>query len=166
MKKVMETNLPQITTIIPTYQRPKMLRRAILSVLNQTYPYLQACVYDNASGDGTAEVVAELAKSDPRVRYHCHSENIGGLANFEYGISQVQTSFFSLLSDDDFLLPNFYMDAMAKLENYPEAVFCAGSTIMANENADILALSLTDCQDGIIYPPEGLLYMWEKGHPI
>lgn len=162
----METNLPQITTIIPTYQRPKMLRRAILSVLNQTYPYLQACVYDNASGDGTAEVVAELAKSDPRVRYHCHSENIGGLANFEYGISQVQTSFFSLLSDDDFLLPNFYMDAMAKLENYPEAVFCAGSTIMANENADILALSLTDCQDGIIYPPEGLLYMWEKGHPI
>lgn len=168
MKKVTETNLPRITTIITTYQRPKMLRRAILSVLNQTYPYLQACVYDNASGDETKEVVLSMARQDNRVKYFCHSENIGGLANFNYGMSQVETPFFSILADDDFLLPNFYEDAMAKLENYPEAVFCAGSTIMANvigENAEILALSLTDWQDGIIYPPEGLLRMWEKGHP-
>lgn len=161
----METNLPQITTIITTYQRPKMLRRAILSVLNQTYSHLQVCVYDNASGDGTKEVVLSMAKQDNRVKYFCHSENIGGLANFEYGISQVQTPFFSILADDDFLLPNFYEDAMAKLGNHPEAVFCAGSTIMANENAGILALTLTDWQDGINYPLEGLLHMWEKGHP-
>lgn len=168
MKKVTETNLPRITTIITTYQRPSMLRRAILSVLNQTYPHLQVCVYDNASGDETKEVVVSMAKQDNRVKYFCHSENIGGLANLTYGMSQVQTPFFSILADDDFLLPNFYEDAMAKLENYPEAVFCAGSTIMANvtgENAEILALSLTDWQDGIIYPPEGLLRMWEKGHP-
>ncbi|MFZ3072562.1 MAG: glycosyltransferase family 2 protein [Thermodesulfobacteriota bacterium] len=165
MKKVMETNLPRITTIITTYQRPKLIRRAIQSVLNQTYPYLQVCVYDNASGDGTKEVVLNLARQDNRVKYFCHSENIGGLANLTYGMSQVRTPFFSILSDDDFLLPNFYEDAMTKLENYPEAVFCAGSTIMADENGEILALSLTDWQDEMIYPPEGLLHMWEKVHP-
>ncbi len=70
---------PLITTIIPTYRRPKLLRRAIKSVLNQTYPHFQVCVYDNASGDETALVVDEIAKADPRVKYYCHSENIGSV---------------------------------------------------------------------------------------
>jgi glycosyltransferase involved in cell wall biosynthesis len=34
-------------------------------------------IYDNASGDETAEVVSEFAKKDARVKYHCHPENIG-----------------------------------------------------------------------------------------
>lgn len=50
---------PMITTIIPTYRRPRLLRRAIRSVLNQTYPHFQVCVYDNASGDETATIVAD-----------------------------------------------------------------------------------------------------------
>ncbi len=53
---------PQITTVIPTYRRPKLLRRAIESVLAQTYPHLKVTVFDNASGDETPEVVAELAR--------------------------------------------------------------------------------------------------------
>ena len=66
------SSAPLITTIIPTYRRPKLLQRAIRSVLNQTYPHFQVCIYDNASGDDTAAVVAEIAKGDPRVKYHCH----------------------------------------------------------------------------------------------
>jgi len=52
---------PLITTIIPTYRRPKLLRRAIKSVLGQTFPHFQVCVYDNASGDETPDVVAEIS---------------------------------------------------------------------------------------------------------
>ena len=49
-----QANQPLITTIIPTYQRPQLLRCAIQSVLDQTYANFQVCVYDNASGDETA----------------------------------------------------------------------------------------------------------------
>lgn len=59
--------------IIPTYRRPQLLRRAIKSVLNQTYLYIRVCVYDNASNDETADIVANLEKEDPRVSYYCHS---------------------------------------------------------------------------------------------
>jgi glycosyltransferase involved in cell wall biosynthesis len=97
---------PLITTIIPTYRRPKLLRRAIKSVLNQTYPHFQVCVYDNASWDETADVVAEIAKKDARVKYHCHAENIGAIRNFNYGMVHVNTPFFSFLSDDDILFQN------------------------------------------------------------
>lgn len=100
-----------------------MLRRAIRSVLDQTYPHFQVCIYDNASNDGTAEVVEALARRDSRIRYHCHAENIGSQENFSFGVSRVDTPFFNLLSDDDFLLPGFFAQAISALQTNPHAAF-------------------------------------------
>lgn len=154
------TPLPLITTIIPTYRRPAQLKRAIKSVLAQTYPYFQVCVYDNASGDETASVVAELAKKDPRVKYHCHSINIQAIPNFEYGMKRVDTPFFSILSDDDVLLPGFYETALAGFQEYPEAVFSAGGVIDMTDKGQILAVSKTTTKEREIrLPPQGLFDM-------
>jgi len=73
----------QITTIIPTYRRPKLLLMAVLSVLEQTYPNFRNWIYGNDSQNKTAEVAARLAAQDPRVKYHCHKENIGAVANIK-----------------------------------------------------------------------------------
>lgn len=156
---------PLITTIIPTYRRPKLLQKAIRSVLNQTYPHFQVCIYDNASGDDTSSVVAEIAREDPRVKYHCHSKNIGGIANFNYGMKQVTTSYFSLLSDDNTLLPHFFEDAVNTLNRYPEAILFAGQTINVNREGQKLSGSLDLWDPGLIFPPDGLLNIAEKGIP-
>jgi len=156
---------PLITTIIPTYRRPKMLRRAIKSVLNQTYPHFQVCVYDNASGDETAEVVSEFAKKDPRVKYHCHPENIGAIKNFNYGMKQVNTPFFSFLSDDDILLPEFYQTALEGFKKHPEAIFSSTLTLIAYNKTDIRDTISSNWKDGFYQPPEGLLAMLKNGHP-
>lgn len=50
----------QITTVLPTYCRPALLRRAILSALGQKFSDIQVLVLDNASGDETEAVVREL----------------------------------------------------------------------------------------------------------
>jgi len=151
---------PLITTIVPTYRRPKMLGRAIRSVLSQTYPHFQVCVYDNASGDETASVVTEIAKTDARIKYHCHTENIRSEGNFTYEMEHVETPFFSFLSDDDILLPEFYQTAMEGFENFPDA------TIHMTNKGRIACVPLSDWQrDGYYIPPDGLLEMLEKGHP-
>lgn len=157
---------PLITTIIPTYRRPKMLGRAIRSVLRQTYPHFQVCVYDNASGDETASVVTEIAKTDARVKYHCHTENIGAIKNFIYGMEHVETPFFSFLSDDDIFLPEFYQTAMEGFENFPDAIFSAGATIYMTNKGKITGVPLSAWQrDGYYIPPDGLSEMLEKEHP-
>jgi glycosyltransferase involved in cell wall biosynthesis len=157
---------PMITTIIPTYRRPKLLRRAILSVLSQTYPNLQVCVYDNASNDETASVVAELAKKDPRVKYYCHKKNIGGLPNFQYGLEQVNTPFFSFLSDDDVILPEFYQVAMEEFSRFPEAMCSAGSTIVMSDKGEVNDVPLEAWErEGIYSPPEGLFRTMGGKHP-
>ena len=117
------------TTIIPTYRRPHLLRRAVKSALAQQGVSLQVCVYDNASGDETREVVEALAAEDSRVKYTCHPTNIGAFANFQYGLQHVQTPFFSFLSDDDVLLPGFYAAALAGFHDYPDAMLWAGVTV-------------------------------------
>jgi len=121
---------PQITTVIPTFRRPRLLRRAVESVLAQTYPHLEVAVVDNASGDETSEVVADLARRDPRVRYSCHSENLGPVANFQAGMDSVTTPYFSFLCDDDLLLPDFYRHALECIRREPRAGFFCGQTVI------------------------------------
>lgn len=125
----MNVATPLITTIIPTYRRPHLLKRAVKSALAQEGASLQVCVYDNASGDETSDVVAEIAMRDSRIKYFCHPKNIGGFENFQYGLQHVETPFFSFLSDDDVLLPGFYAAAMAGFQDYPDAMFWAGITV-------------------------------------
>lgn len=119
----------RITTIIPTYQRPKLLRRAVESALNQTYADLMICIYDNASGDETESVVSEYVQQDERVRYIKNPTNVGAIANMIGGVQNVQTEFYSLLNDDDFLMPDFYENAMEEFSKCPAATFVCARTM-------------------------------------
>jgi glycosyltransferase involved in cell wall biosynthesis len=155
---------PLITAIIPTYQRPRLLKRAIHSVLNQTYPNLQVCIYDNASGDETEAVVREIAEKDQRVKYFCHPTNIGAARNFEYGLSHVNTPYFSLLSDDDVLLPDFYTKSLQAFEKHPDAGFVIGVTLQMEEGGKILTARALDLVPGYYHVPDGLLPMLRAGN--
>ncbi len=155
-----------ITTIIPTFRRPILLARAIRSVLNQTYPYFKVYVYDNASGDETAAVVSEIAKHDTRVGYFCHKENIGLVNNFIYGMQHVETPFFSFLSDDDVVLPDFFKTAMEGFKKYPDAIFSAGATIHVTDKGEVITIPLNLWpREGYYTPPEGLFKMLGGKHP-
>jgi glycosyltransferase involved in cell wall biosynthesis len=132
------------------------LKRAILSVLNQTFPAFQVCVYDNASSDDTKLVVSELAKTDSRIKYYRHSENIGAAANFDFGLRKVNTPFFSFLSDDDILLPNFFETAMYSLSANPDAMFYAGLTLMT-EDGKVARVAKENGPFGRFSPPDGLM---------
>ncbi len=112
-----------------------MLKRAVKSVLNQTYTNFQVCIYDDASEDETAQVGADLMQHDARVRYYSHSKNIGSIANFNYALQQIETPYFSILADDDILLPSFYETAMAGFRQHPDAMFSGGMTIITDGKA-------------------------------
>lgn len=175
--------MAQITTIIPTYRRPILLKRAVRSVLAQTYPDILVCIYDNASGDHTAEVVHDLAQEDERVRYCRNSENIGWLKNFAKGMSEVSTPYFHLLSDDDVILPHFFERAMSAISRYPEVGAFAGATVRLGHRfveADGTGRRTKMAKSGLIghsmpqdtsapgshyNPPDGLAAMLVHGRP-
>jgi glycosyltransferase involved in cell wall biosynthesis len=156
---------PLITTIIPTFRRPRLLRRALRSVLNQTYPQFRVCVYDNASGDETPSVVEEFAKSDARVKYHCRAENIGACRNVADAAGRIDTPLFSFLSDDDVLLPDFYKTALAGFEKFPEAMMSVTASVQITEHGKVSSIPILNWQPGLYRPPDGMLHMVKNGHP-
>ena len=137
-----------ITVIIPTFKRPHLLKKAIESVLSQTYPHFHVLVLDNCSGDETETITKEFQENDARVKYHCHSQNIGMISNYKYGYDQITTSYFCFLSDDDYYFPWFLETAISDLQQYPNAAFSA-------------------CAVQIIKPPNEILFntsffLWNK----
>ena len=127
-----------VTMVIPTYRRPRLLRRAILSVLNQTHTHVRVCVYDNASGDETEAVVRELARGDDRVKYHCHPENVGAFRNFNYGMMDVKTPYFAVLSDDDIVAPTFFEKALQAFGAFPEAKLACMPTLTVDAELNVI----------------------------
>lgn len=122
-------NKAEITTIIPTYRRPRLLLRAIDSVLSQTHKSILVKVFDNDSGDETEAVVRSCMERDDRVVYHKNESNIGPVKNIIQGVNSVTTDYYSILNDDDFLLPHFYEKALCALNANSQAGFVCTKTI-------------------------------------
>jgi Glycosyl transferase family 2 len=156
----------RVSVIIPTYRRPQLLQRAIRSVVRQTFQDFRACVYDNASGDETARVVADASAHDARVEYNVQPENVGAFDNFVYGMQRVDTEFFSFLSDDDVLFPDFLTSAVRELDHYPDAMMFAGSTLELDDSGKVQYAPVARWpREGRYEPPEAVWHMLGNRHP-
>lgn len=155
-----------VTTVIPTFERCDLLRRAIRSVLDQSYTKTRVNVFDNRSTDGTAAVVKELAEAYPgRVEFRVNETNIGSLLNFDRAIRSVETPFFTIMSDDDVLLPGFVEAALAQLDRYPGADIASGRTWGVSEDGTVLNKDPLGFPTGMFEAPKGAEVMIKYRHP-
>ena len=95
--------MPQnISVIIPTYNRAKLLSRSLNSVLQQTCPPSEIIVVD----DGSTDYTEQLIKHDyPQVIYH-HQPQLGVSAARNQGIQLASHSWLAFLDSDDEWLPD------------------------------------------------------------
>lgn len=114
--------LPKVSIVIPTYNRKGMLKDAVDSALAQTYPNLEIIVTDNASTDGTYELMQEY-NNDHRIQYVRHDKNMGADYNFWNGYTNLATGdYFLLLHDDDYLIDDYYISKVISLINQDENI--------------------------------------------
>jgi glycosyltransferase involved in cell wall biosynthesis len=125
-----------VTVGIPTYNRSRLLARAIASVLEQSYPHFTLVVSDNASDDDTASVVASFR--DPRLVYRPLERNIGRAANANRLIELADTEFFVLLCDDDELLPDHLALTVDTLKRCPTVGVAHTGCVFADLRGDTL----------------------------
>ncbi|MBU2891916.1 glycosyltransferase [Colwellia sp. D2M02] len=98
-------NLPLVTVWIPTLNRQEMLKRALNSVLSQSYSNLEIFIVDNGSTDDTEAVVAEYQAKHNNIVYHRFTENKGACAARNYAIMHGKGELVTGLDDDDEFLP-------------------------------------------------------------
>lgn len=90
---------PKVSVILPTYNRAHLIRRAIDTVLSQTYGDFELIVVDDGSTDDTKEIVKSV--QDPRLRFVQHTENRGGSAARNTGIGMARGDYIAFQDSDD-----------------------------------------------------------------
>ena len=117
---------PLISCVIPSYKRADTLRRAINSVLAQTYCNMEVLVVDdNIAGDEYSKTLHEIIdeyKNDSRVRLVTQPMHINGAEARNAGIRAAQGEFIAFLDDDDEWLPTKLEKQMEILKTHPEIV--------------------------------------------
>lgn len=92
----------------PTYKRPEALRRALYSMIDQSWPHWVCDVYDDDPEQAARSVVAAIG--DKRIRYTANTPQLFASKNIDHCFSADNphgAEFFCVVEDDNFILPEF-----------------------------------------------------------
>lgn len=108
---------PTFSVIVPAYERPELLRRAVISVANQSFKEFELIIVDdNSSTDLLIEIQDALPENYKFVRLN---ENSGGSRTRSTGISLAKGQYIALLDSDDYWLPERLAKAWDFLKSHP-----------------------------------------------
>jgi glycosyltransferase involved in cell wall biosynthesis len=116
----MELKPTVVSVIIPAYQAATTLARALDSVLQQDYPWLEVVIVDDGSTDATRRVAEQFAARDQRVKYH-RQANQGPASARNMAVAISSGEYLAFLDDDDEWRPGklqYQVDVLA----HPEAI--------------------------------------------
>ena len=121
-----------VSTIVPVYNRPRLLSEAVRSVLQQTYRSIEIVIVDDGSTDATADVADTLSREAIIPVKVIRQVNSGPGAARQRGLDEARGEFIQFLDSDDLLLPAKFSAQVATLQRRPECGICYGPS--AEEN--------------------------------
>ena len=110
---------PEVSVVIPTHNRRRLLAATLGTVLAQRGVALEAVVVDDGSSDDTAEWLAAVA--DPRLTVVRHEQPTGVARARNDGIARASGRYLAFLDDDDLWAPH-------KLDHQLQALRRSGAT--------------------------------------
>ncbi len=136
----MDNHKEKVSIIITTYKGSNVLKRSVLSLINQTYNNLEIIVVDDnppesLERDSTEKVMASF--TDKRILYVRHKKNLNGAAARNTGIRVATGEYIGFLDDDDYYYPSkIEMCVQSLTENSTyDAVFCG---VVISDNVHVL----------------------------
>lgn len=120
---------PLVSLVIPCFNYGRYLRQCLDTILNQQGVSVDVIVIDDASTDGSDQIVRQLGAEDSRVRTICHKENQGLLATCREAIAHVRGDYIVIISADDLLTPGSLARAMSLMKEYPSVGLVYGAII-------------------------------------
>ena len=115
---------PEISVIIPTYNRDRILKRAINSIVSQTFQNWELIVVDDCSSDHTFDIVNSYKVNDKRIRYHKLERNSGANTARNQGIKLAHAVIISFLDSDDEMHPLNLEKQHEKFSSSPDLALC------------------------------------------
>ena len=119
-KKMPPPSVPPLVTIIALcYNHAPFLRSALDSILAQDYPNLEVWLVDDASHDGSPQILREYAAAHPTWYLLLLPENVGNCRAFNLAFFQSKGEFVVDFATDDLLLPQRLSQQVALFQHLP-----------------------------------------------
>lgn len=122
---------PAISCVIPVYNGKRDLERAVGSVLRQRAD-VQVILVDDASTDGSRELILEMARRESRVVAIPLAQNRGQGYARNIGVAAAEARTITFLDQDDEHLPGWYDYALGALESHPQYAGVRGELELAD----------------------------------
>lgn len=135
----------KVSVVVPNYNYGKYIKKRIRSILKQTYPIYELIVLDDASTDGSAEmlksVVLDLKLKNPemRVRFVGSKDNSGkAMAQWKKGFELAEGDFVWIAEADDLCSRRFLEEVIKGFDN-PEVVLSYAESMIINGAGVVIA---------------------------
>ena len=144
--------MPEISVIIPTYNRSHLLERAVRSVLAQIFQDFEIIIIDDASTDDTKEMVKDKFSSELNlgiIRYVKNSARMERSFSRNAGIKLARGRYIGFLDDDDIWMPK-HLSSTLDFLHAEKDVGCVFSNYFqtTSDNPSVARLVITDITTG------------------
>lgn len=133
----MEEKNIKVSVVITAYNVEKYIKKAINSVLNQTYKNIEIIVVEDCSTDNTLKIIKDLQKTDTTFPINLvqHKENVGAGLSRRDGIKASTGDFIMLLDADDWLNKD-YIEHLVDRQKETDADIVGGGMTYCYEDTD------------------------------
>ena len=105
---IIESNKPEISIIMATYNRGHFIKETLSSIINQSFRDWECIIIDDGSSDNTFDIIKTFIDSDKRFRYYQREEDykkgLPGCRN--KGLDLANGNFIQFFDDDDIIHPD------------------------------------------------------------
>ena len=140
---------PEVSVIIPTYNRGWIIEEALDSVFAQNFKDFELIVVDDGSTDNTRNIL----KSYPHEIRVIHQQNMGVSAARNQGIASASGKFIAFLDSDDLWLPKKLTTQVKFFSASPDAMICQTEEMWVRNNVRVNPKERHKKPSGMIFEP-------------
>jgi glycosyltransferase involved in cell wall biosynthesis len=133
-----------VSIIIPAFNQPDYLRRALQSAVEQFYRPLEVIVSDDCSPTPLEAVVREFASAENeqfQLRFYRQPRNLGVMGNFRFTVSQARGKFLAPFAHDNrFIDRSFVAEAVQVMQTHPACHLCLANSVFENSDRQMLEI--------------------------
>ncbi len=153
----------KVSVIMPTYNRSRLIGKAIESVICQTYSDWELIIVDDGSTDQTEEMVQKYVQTDRRIRY-LKQQNTGCASARNRALAESVGKYIAFIDDDDVYLPDKLELQVKFLDENPETGFVYSDTELVDSQGkhlrnvpEVPQKSFLELIMGFAVPPVAIL---------
>ncbi len=159
----------KVSVVIPAYNQPGYLRRALQSTIEQTHRPLEIIISDDASPTPLEPVVREFAREpidQLSIKFFSQPQNLGVMDNFLFALRQATGRYLVPFAHDNrFIDRKFLAEAVDIMQPRPDCHLCFANAVFENSSREMLSAPerLAAGDSWVVMPGDEFIRKYRRG---